>query len=142
MTKIEDTGLFGLLLEDLPPCNYQITFTFAEGTSWTTFDPYVFSPSLGELDLHLISEGRHQRLYDHLGAHFVKREGLDGVTFALWAPTAERGQRSWRFQPMERSCVTLCAHWEAPVSGKFSSPNSAPEPSTSMKSALKMVICA
>ncbi len=40
--------------------------------------------SLGELDLHLAGEGRHERIYDHLGAHVVDT----GVAFALWAPNA------------------------------------------------------
>jgi 1,4-alpha-glucan branching enzyme len=42
------------------------------------------SARLGELDLHLAGEGRHERLYEQLGAHV--REG--GVDFAVWAPNA------------------------------------------------------
>ncbi|MDQ3162366.1 MAG: 1,4-alpha-glucan branching protein GlgB [Actinomycetota bacterium] len=41
---------------------------------------------LGELDLHLAGEGRHERIYEQLGAHLV--EG--GVQFAVWAPNARR----------------------------------------------------
>ena len=90
MIKIDDAGLFALTLKEPAPLTYKFTFHFSEGSSWTTPDPYAFSPGLGELDLHLISEGRHQRLYDQLGAHLVNREGVAGVTFALWAPNAER----------------------------------------------------
>ena len=39
--------------------------------------------SLGELDIHLIGEGRHERLWERLGAHPL--DG-DGVRFAVWAP--------------------------------------------------------
>ncbi|MGW1892876.1 1,4-alpha-glucan branching protein GlgB [Streptomyces sp. NPDC002004] len=46
------------------------------------------APLLGELDLHLLAEGRHRRLWQVLGAH---RRG-DGVGFAVWAPNA-RGVR-------------------------------------------------
>ncbi|MHB1860315.1 MAG: 1,4-alpha-glucan branching protein GlgB [Solirubrobacteraceae bacterium] len=42
----------------------------------------------GEVDLHLIGEGRHQRLYDLLGAHVRERDGVLGVNFAVWAPNA------------------------------------------------------
>jgi 1,4-alpha-glucan branching enzyme len=42
--------------------------------------------ALGELDLHLAGEGRHQRIYEHLGAHVVD----NGVSFAVWAPNARR----------------------------------------------------
>ncbi|HBT32183.1 MAG TPA: 1,4-alpha-glucan branching enzyme, partial [Pusillimonas sp.] len=45
-------------------------------------------PFLGELDLHLIGEGRHERLADCLGAHVVERDGVRGVRFAVWAPNA------------------------------------------------------
>ncbi len=40
--------------------------------------------TLGELDLHLAGEGRHERIYDLLGAHAID----DGVRFAVWAPNA------------------------------------------------------
>ena len=40
---------------------------------------------LGEIDLHLAGEGRHERLYQRLGAHCL--EG-GGVRFAVWAPNA------------------------------------------------------
>ncbi len=39
---------------------------------------------LGELDLHLAGEGRHERIYERLGAHVVD----EGVSFAVWAPNA------------------------------------------------------
>jgi 1,4-alpha-glucan branching enzyme len=47
-------------------------------------DPYRHPPTLGELDLHLIGEGRHERLWTVLGAQ--PRDG--GVAFAVWAPNA------------------------------------------------------
>jgi 1,4-alpha-glucan branching enzyme len=40
----------------------------------------------GELDLHLIGEGRHERLWEQLGAHPL--DDGDGVRFAVWAPSA------------------------------------------------------
>src|SRR5690606_40484800 len=43
---------------------------------------------LGELDFHLIAQGRHWNLADRLGAHTVVREGRTGVRFAVWAPNA------------------------------------------------------
>jgi 1,4-alpha-glucan branching enzyme len=47
------------------------------------------TPTLGDLDLHLIGEGRHERLWDALGAHVRSHEGADGVSFAVWAPAAQ-----------------------------------------------------
>ncbi|MDG4825975.1 1,4-alpha-glucan branching protein GlgB [Asanoa sp. WMMD1127] len=51
-------------------------------------DPYRHGPTIGELDLHLINEGRHEKLWDALGSH--ARDG--GVSFTVWAPSA-RGVR-------------------------------------------------
>ncbi|OHB59986.1 MAG: 1,4-alpha-glucan branching enzyme, partial [Planctomycetes bacterium GWF2_42_9] len=42
-----------------------------------------------EHDIYLFKQGRHFRLYDKLGSHFVENEGVKGVYFALWAPNAQ-----------------------------------------------------
>jgi 1,4-alpha-glucan branching enzyme len=51
-------------------------------------DPYRFWPSVGELDLHLFGEGRHERLWGVLGAHQRTYDGVTGIAFAVWAPNA------------------------------------------------------
>ncbi|MDX6445969.1 MAG: 1,4-alpha-glucan branching enzyme [Blastocatellia bacterium] len=48
-----------------------------------------FSPTLGELDLHLFGEGKHEHIYEKLGAHVLTHEGTPGVAFAVWAPNAK-----------------------------------------------------
>ncbi|WP_323446928.1 1,4-alpha-glucan branching enzyme [Streptomyces yaizuensis] len=53
-----------------------------------THDPYRFLPALGELDLHLIREGRHEELWRALGARVTTQEQVTGVRFTLWAPNA------------------------------------------------------
>jgi len=59
-------------------------------------DPYRYLPTLGEVDLHLVGEGRHERLWDVLGANAHVYAAVDGpvsgVSFAVWAPNA-RGVR-------------------------------------------------
>jgi len=57
---------------------------------WTFIDPYAFGPVLGPLDDYYGAEGTHLRLYDKLGAHLIRHEGVDGVVFAVWAPNARR----------------------------------------------------
>jgi 1,4-alpha-glucan branching enzyme len=49
-----------------------------------------FSPMLGDLDLHLFGEGKHERIYEKLGAHSTTHEGQPGVAFAVWAPNAHK----------------------------------------------------
>jgi 1,4-alpha-glucan branching enzyme len=55
-------------------------------------DPYRFLPTLGELDLHLIREGRHEELWRVLGANVLNHESgwgqVTGTAFAVWAPNA------------------------------------------------------
>ncbi|HUS09557.1 MAG TPA: 1,4-alpha-glucan branching protein GlgB [Pyrinomonadaceae bacterium] len=50
----------------------------------------VFPPTLGELDLYLFGEGRHELIYQKLGAHPITHEGTDGISFAVWAPAADQ----------------------------------------------------
>ncbi|PZR52028.1 1,4-alpha-glucan branching enzyme [Xylanimonas oleitrophica] len=61
-----------------------------------TDDPYRFLPTVGEMDLHLIGEGRHEELWRVLGANAHRYPSVlgevDGTSFAVWAPNA-RGVR-------------------------------------------------
>ncbi len=61
-----------------------------DGKSFEITDPYTFSPLLGEQELYLFNEGRLLEAYRTLGSHPVNHEGVDGVSFAVWAPSAER----------------------------------------------------
>ncbi|HEV7474860.1 MAG TPA: 1,4-alpha-glucan branching protein GlgB [Pyrinomonadaceae bacterium] len=56
----------------------------------TATRPPPQSSTLGELDLHLFGEGRHELIYEKLGAHPSIHEGEKGVSFAVWAPAADR----------------------------------------------------
>ncbi|MEU9230710.1 1,4-alpha-glucan branching enzyme [Streptomyces massasporeus] len=80
-------GFFsGLLpLREVPA--YRLVVEY-EGTVLETEDAYRFLPTLGDLDLHLIGEGRHEELWTALGAHPMTHEGVTGTRFAVWAPNA------------------------------------------------------
>ncbi|HEU5324923.1 MAG TPA: 1,4-alpha-glucan branching protein GlgB, partial [Candidatus Limnocylindria bacterium] len=83
-------GLWAAHVDDLAPhqVSYRVRFTFSDGNTWEREDPYRFAPTVGEVDLHLIGEGTHERLYDVLGAHPRTHQGVSGVSFAVWAPNA------------------------------------------------------
>ncbi len=92
------------------------------GGAWEREDPYRFPPLLGDLDVHLLSEGRHYRLYDKLGAHPLRLEGVDGVGFAVWAPNARRVSVIGHFNAWDgrRHVMRLrhdCGVWEIFVPG-------------------------
>ena len=84
-------GLFAAFLPhaDLP-FQYRVRFAFPDESTWQREDPYRFLPTLGELDLQLISEGNHQRLWEALGANTRTIDGVAGTSFAVWAPNARR----------------------------------------------------
>lgn len=81
-------GIFEGTLEDTKPAPYELLLEFENGTGREK-DPYAFLPTLGPADLHFVGEGRHRRLWDRLGAHPMKHQGVDGVAFVVWAPNAE-----------------------------------------------------
>lgn len=41
-----------------------------------------------DFDIDLFKAGKHFRLYEKLGAHLVEVDGVQGVYFAVWAPSA------------------------------------------------------
>jgi 1,4-alpha-glucan branching enzyme len=70
------------------PLDYELEIGYPDGNTFTLKDPYSFLPTLGELDLHLAAEGRHEQLYERLGAHAREIDGVVGTAFAVWAPNA------------------------------------------------------
>jgi 1,4-alpha-glucan branching enzyme len=78
-------------------------------------------PILSDLDLYLLGEGNHLKLYDKLGAHPMTLDGVTGVGFVVWAPNAERVSvvgdfNAWdgRRHPMR---VRGTGYWEVFVPG-------------------------
>jgi 1,4-alpha-glucan branching enzyme len=94
MTHVHQ-GVFEVTLKDPERVvtEYRIAVKYGENMSEAD-DPYRHLPTVGEFDLHLIGEGRHEELWRVLGAHArVKGEGeAGGTAFAVWAPSA-RGVR-------------------------------------------------
>jgi len=90
-------GLFAVALPFVNLIDYRLEVSYqgADGTLdvHRVADGYRFLPTLGEMDLHLFNEGRHERLWEILGAHprtFTTPDGqVEGVAFAVWAPNAK-----------------------------------------------------
>lgn len=99
-------GLF--CLRGAAPQDYRLRIQWP-GAIQEIHDPYAFAPQLGELDIHLFSEGRHRELGKVFGAQITRCGEVKGVRFALWAPNARRVSvvgnfNSWdgRRHPMRR----------------------------------------
>jgi 1,4-alpha-glucan branching enzyme len=69
---------------------YQLKRIDSSGHESVYYDAYCFPPQLSEFDLHLFAEGKHWHIYRILGAHLHEIDGIKGVLFATWAPSAER----------------------------------------------------
>jgi 1,4-alpha-glucan branching enzyme len=88
-----ESSVFAVAVPFTGLIDYRLEVSYDDGAVITAADPYRFLPSLGEVDLHLFSEGRHERLWEVLGAHrrsFTTPDGeVNGVSFAVWAPNAK-----------------------------------------------------
>lgn len=84
---VHPAGLFAASLPEERPYLLQISWPDAVQV---TEDPYSFGVQLGDLDLHLIGQGTHYNLAQALGANPVVVDGVEGVRFAVWAPSATR----------------------------------------------------
>ncbi|MBV9572021.1 MAG: 1,4-alpha-glucan branching protein GlgB [Alphaproteobacteria bacterium] len=80
-------GLFSGPVSSLEPYLLRIHWPDAVQESE---DPYSFGLLLGDLDLHLFSEGAHWQLAQRFGSAVTTVDGVSGVRFAVWAPSAER----------------------------------------------------
>src|SRR5699024_7956246 len=84
-------GLPPFDLPSLPSCRLRVTCS-AQAQPVELEEPYRFLPTVGEFDLHLIGEGRHEELWRALGAHVRTVDGVEGTSFAVWAPNARAVQ--------------------------------------------------
>jgi 1,4-alpha-glucan branching enzyme len=89
LARVHPAGVFEGTFEGVgaPPA-YELEVTYPDAGPFTVRDPYAFPPTLGDIDLHLIGEGRHEELYGKLGAHPTEVDGVVGTAFAVWAPGA------------------------------------------------------
>jgi 1,4-alpha-glucan branching enzyme len=70
LEQIHPGGVFEGVIEGAElPLHYRLDVDYGSAGTFTIDDPYRFTPTIGELDLHLIGEGRHREVYDKLGAH-------------------------------------------------------------------------
>ena len=88
----EYEGVWVATLPTAQVSDYRLLVAYADGIDHRQDDPYRFLPTLGEVDLHLIGEGRHEQLWTVLGAHVRQYPGamgtVRGTSFAVWAPNA------------------------------------------------------
>ncbi len=116
---VRPQGFFMGPVEDCEtPFRYRLRILPSDGKAeYDMEDPYRFGPVLGQLDLHLFVEGKHLYAYKKLGAQTAVIDGIEGTTFAVWAPNARKVSvvgdfNGWdgRRHPMRRRAE--CGIWE------------------------------
>ncbi len=97
MNSIHDKGMFEIEISrlsctdpDFHPFSYRFQITYFDGNTHITNDPYRFLPQLGDVDKYLFNSGTHYSLYNHMGAHVITCDNIQGTIFRVWAPAAKR----------------------------------------------------
>lgn len=90
LRRLRAEGLFEGLVDRPEYFPYRLRIEQANGEIRQFYDPYCFESTLSEQDLYLFNEGNELRIYEKLGAHPRLVQGVQGVSFAVWAPNAER----------------------------------------------------
>ena len=107
---------------------YRLRIEPHQGEAYEMEDAYRFGPVLGELDIHLLVEGTHLRAFEKLGSHVATIDGVDGASFAVWAPNAKRVSVVGDFNGWDGRCHPMrvrleCGVWEIFIPGaKVGSP--------------------
>lgn len=87
MSLVHDAGLFELIV---PPETTLSDYRIFHSSGLLAHDPYAFWPTFGEVDCYLFNNGTHYDIHRKLGSHLIVHQGVPGVSFAVWAPSAKR----------------------------------------------------
>ncbi len=86
MEMAHPSGLFTYVVpQAITYLDYQLQMPNGE---WA-HDPYAFSSTFGTLDAYLFNQGVHYEIYNVMGGRITHHEGVQGVKFTTWAPSAE-----------------------------------------------------
>jgi len=105
------SGVWELAGKGKLPGDYRIRATYENAPDWIAADPYCHTPTIGELDLYLITEGRHEMLWEALGAHYSEQSDsigdTSGVAFSVWAPNATAVRVVGDFNGWDGTCYPM-----------------------------------
>ena len=108
--------------------------TTRDGDTFTLGDPYRFLPTLGEIDLHLAGEGRHEELYERARRARARARGRRAARRSPCGRRPRAPSPSWATSTPGTAGCTRCARSARAASGSCSCPTSAGAPGTSTRS--------
>ncbi len=123
LKRLHESGFFeGISRRTGQVYAYDLVIRDYEGRERRMRDAYSFLPTLGETDMYLFGQGTERRIYTKLGSHLRQLDGVPGVSFAVWAPSARRVSvvgdfNNWdgRYHPMRS--LGASGVWELFVPG-------------------------
>ena len=121
--------------------DYRVRTEWESGAVLIEDDPYRYMPTVGDMDTYLFGEGRHEKLWEALGAHVLRYDdpmgGVDGTPGEQRSPCGPRTPMpcAWSVTSTPGMAVVMpCASSAPPACGRSSSPASARARPTSSRS--------
>lgn len=90
MEMVDEAGYFAAMMFYRRIGAYQYEVCYEDGSKVIKEDAYRFLPQITAQDTDKFKAGIHYALYEKLGAHMKKVDGVNGCEFAVWAPNAVR----------------------------------------------------
>lgn len=91
MQKLHESGLFELFMPRKRALfKHHFEVEDYRGGIRKVYDSYAFESQFSEFEIYLIGKGDDRKIYQKMGSHPYSIDGIEGVSFAVWAPTARR----------------------------------------------------
>lgn len=90
MELADEAGFFATIVPYTEKLKYKLIIEYPDGREERKDDPYAFGPLMDREDFIKLGSGIHYHIFEKLGAHPMKRNGVEGTSFAVWAPAAAR----------------------------------------------------
>ncbi len=90
MELADEAGFFATIVPYVDKLKYKLIIEYPDGRQEKKDDPYAFGPLMDREDFIKLGSGIHYHIFEKLGAHPMKRNGVEGTSFAVWAPSAAR----------------------------------------------------
>ena len=91
LKRLTEDGFFeGVMPRRKQLFSYRLRIERYNGEIRQFFDPYSFLPSLSDEDLYLFNAGNEHQAHNKMGAQLREIDGVQGVSFSVWAPSAAR----------------------------------------------------
>jgi len=90
MELVDESGFFAVLVPVKKIQEYTLLIFYDNGVVAEKYDPYACRQQIAEKELKKFAAGIHYEVWNMLGAHPASVGGIEGVRFAVWAPSAMR----------------------------------------------------